>query len=281
MDRIREAISRARDGKPQERAISARAPRAQYEAAPAPHAAQHGAPHGAHADQRRFMSVECQFDEFRKHRIISNEQDPVLNAYRVLRTRVIQKMTENNWRTLAIVSPSAGAGKTVTALNLAIALGSKEETRVTLADLDFYRPSMARYLGLREFPSILDYFEGKRALEDVTVAPDLDNILLMANERVTRRGAEHLTSRRMDALIDTAVNDYASKFVLFDMSPILGCDDTIAFLPKVDCALLVAASGQTRGQELKEAKRLLCNGTNFLGAVLNKAPAAFLPNQYY
>ena len=276
MDRIREAISRARDEKAQ--APRAHAARAQDPRTPHQPAA---ASHGAHSDERRFMSVECHFDEFRKHRIISNEQDPVLNAYRVLRTRVIQKMTENNWRTLAIVSPSAGAGKTVTALNLAIALGSKEETRVTLADLDFYRPSMARYLGLREFPSILDYFEGKRSLEDVTVAPDLNNILLIANERVTRRGAEHLTSRRMDALIDTAVNDYASNFVLFDMSPILGCDDTIAFLPKVDCALLVATSGQTRGQELKEAKRLLCNGTNFLGAVLNKAPAAFLPNQYY
>ena len=273
MDRIREAITRARDSKPHDRAYDNNTM-----APPAPSARRdHGAPAGDH----RFTPVQCNFDEFSKHRIISNEQDPVLNAYRVLRTRVMQKMAENNWRTLAIVSPSAGAGKTVTALNLAIAISAKEDTRVTLADLDFYRPSMARYLGLRDFPSILDYFEDKRSIEDVTLKPDLENLLLIANERVTRRGAEHLTSRRMDALIDTAVNGYASNIVVFDMSPILGCDDTIAFLPKVDCALLVAASGQTRGQELKEAKRLLTNGTNLLGAVLNKAPAAFLPNQYY
>lgn len=276
MDRIREAITRARDVKDRGQRLTA--------PAPAPHQPYQqtapNAPAAPHSDDR-FMPVKCNFDDFRKHRIISNEQDPVLNAYRVLRTRVIQKMSENGWKTLAIVSPSAGAGKTVTAINLAIAIGSKQDMRVTLADLDFYRPSMARYLGLRDFPSILDYFEDKRSLEDVTLKPDINNVLLVANERVTRRGAEHLTSHRMDAMIDTAVNEYASNIVIFDMSPILGCDDSIAFLPKVDCALLVAASGQTRGQELKEAKRLLENGTNFLGAVLNKAPAAFMPNQYY
>lgn len=269
MDRIREAITRARDektkplGQPAQPTAPARAPQ-----------------RASDREGARFTPVQCNFDDFRKHRIISNEQDPVLNAYRVLRTRVLQKMSEHGWRTLAIVSPSAGAGKTVTAVNLAIAIGSKEDSRVTLADLDFYRPSVARYLGLRDFPSVLDYFEGKRSVEDVTLKPDLNNLLLIANERVTRRGAEYLTSNRIDGLINTTVRDYESRVVIFDMSPLLGCDDTIAFLPKVDCVLLVAASGQTRTQEMKEAKRILADA-NIVGTVLNKAPAAFLPNQYY
>ena len=64
------------------------------------------------------------------------------------------------------------------------------------------------------------------------------------------------------------------------MSPLLGCDDTIAFLPKVDCVLLVAASGETRVPELKEAKRIL-KDTHVIGTVLNKSPNIMLPNQYY
>ena len=81
-------------------------------------------------------------------------------------------------------------------------------------------------------------------------------------------------------MIDTAINEFGSRTVIFDMSPILGCDDTIAFLPKIDCVLLVAASGDTRVQELKEAKRILSK-SNIIGTVLNKSPSAFLPNQYY
>lgn len=271
MDRIREAITRARDE--QEKPLVKKKAVAQQHAVAE-------LDRSATQPDEQFKPVNCDFDEFRKHRIISNEQDPVLNAYRVLRTRVLQKMEAEGWKTLAVVSPGAGAGKTVTAINLAIAIGSKTGSRATLVDLDFYRPSVARYLGLKEFPSVLDFFEGKRDLVDVTVRPDLPDVLVVANERVTRRGAEYLTSERADLLIDTAVHDYGSRIVIFDMSPLLGCDDSIAFLPKVDCALLVAASGQTRVPELKEAKRIL-GGVNIIGTVLNKAPAGFMPNQYY
>lgn len=272
MDRIRNAVTRARN---------ARDTLAPEPAAPAQRAAApHFPPRTAAAGEPPLAPIACNFDNFGRNRIIANEQDPVLNAYRVLRTRVLQKMEAENWKTVAVVSPGAGAGKTVTAINLAIAIGSKAGSRATLVDLDFYRPSVARYLGLKDFVSVLDFFEGKRELADVARRPDLTDVVVLANERVTRRGAEHLTSARADTLIDTAVNAFQSRVVIFDMSPLLGCDDTLAFLPKVDCVLLVAASGDTRTDDLKEARRIL-GGSNILGTVLNKAPAAFMPNQYY
>jgi len=269
MDRIRAAISRARDEnvKTGRRPLTRQAP-------------SNTAPAGAPSAACQFKNVACDFDAFAKNRIISNEQDPVLNAYRVLRTRVLQKMEAENWRTLAVVSPGPGAGKTVTAINLSIAISSKIDSRATLVDLDFYRPSIARYLGLTEFPSTLDFFEGKLSLDEVAIRPDLADLLLMANERVTRRGAEHLTSPKIDELIDTATNDYGSRVVVFDMSPLLGCDDSLAFLPKVDCVLLVAASGQTRVSELKEAQRIL-GKSNIVGTVLNKSPSSLVANPYY
>ena len=277
MDKIREAITRARDHKD---ALVSQVPSGASQTLPERSLAGATTAATAQANSDRFTPVACNFDNFSTHRIISNEQDPVLNAYRVLRTRVLQKMETEGWKTLAVVSPGAGAGKTVTAINLAIAIGSKANIKPTLIDLDFYRPSVARYLGIKEFPSVLDYYEGNKTLNEVTLRPDLPDLLLIANERVTRRGAEHLTSDRTDQLIKTVTEDYGSKVVIFDMSPILGCDDTIAFLPKVDCVLLIAASGQTRVEELKEAKRILSK-TNILGTVLNKSPASMMPNQYY
>lgn len=231
-------------------------------------------------NQDGFKEVRCDFAGFAKNRIISNEQDPVLNAYRVLRTRVLQKMDENGWKTLAVVSPGPGAGKTVTAINLAIAIGSKLGTRSTLVDLDFYRPRVSKYLGITEPPSILDYFENKQSLHDVTLRPDLPDTLIIANERVSRRGAEHLTSDKADELIARAVDTYQSRAVIFDMSPLLGCDDTIAFLPKVDCVLVVASSGQTRVNELREVTRLL-DKQKIAGTILNKAPSVLVSNPYY
>ncbi len=258
MDRIRNAVTRARQTREGNSAAAPAAPKS----ASAPIAAAQQAQSAAYAtrtpaaplqdgDDLGLQKVECNLANFARNRIIANEQDPVLNAYRVLRTRVQQKMQAEGWRTLAVVSPGSGAGKTVTAINLAIAISSKAGSRATLIDLDFYRPSVARYLGLKEAPSVLDFFEGKRNFRDVAVRPGLSDVVLAANERVSRRGAEHLTSSKADEMIDTAINEFGSQTVIFDMSPLLGCDDTIAFLPKVDCVLLVAASGDTRVQELK------------------------------
>jgi hypothetical protein len=270
MDRIRDAVTKARQERSGGKATLAAAP-------PAAQRFQHTPARSA----ENFREVNCDFDRFAEHRIISNEQDPVLNAYRVLRTRVLQKMEDNNWRTMAVISPGSGAGKSVTAINLGIAIGSKQGSRATIVDLDFYRPRIAHYLGIADPPSILDYFEGSASLIDVTLKPDLPDVLVIANERVSRKGAEHLTSAKADELIARTVNDYGSRIVIFDMSPTLGCDDTIAFLPKVDCVLLVVASGQSREPEIKETLRLL-KGVNIVGTVLNKAPAeSMIGAQYY
>lgn len=268
MDRIREAISRAR-GANKETAAPAR-----QAAAPAPHSAI------VRKTDPEFADIICDADIYRRHRIVANEHDPVRTAYRVLRTRVLQKMEANGWKTLAVVSAGSGAGKTVTAINLAIAIGSTPESRATLVDLDFYRPSIARYLGIRDYPSLLDFFEGRRDLDDVTLRTNFPNLLLLANERVSRRGAEFLTSDNATTLIQKTAGEYGSRIVVFDLPPLLGCDDTIAFLPQVDCVLLIAASGQTRVPELKEAKRLL-KDVNIVGTVLNKTPASLVQSHYY
>jgi Mrp family chromosome partitioning ATPase len=272
MDRIREAVMRARNAR---KGAAERSPAANPVIESRARFHRDAAP-----DIASFPQVQCNFDNFAHHRIISNEHDPVLSSYRVLRTRVLQKMEEEGWKTIAVVSPNSGAGKTVTAINLSIAIGSKQGSRVALVDLDFYRPSISKYLGIAEIPSVLDFFEGGKSLRDVTVRPDLPEMLLIGNERVSRRGAEHLTSARAGELIDRCLNEFGAKVVVFDISPLLGCDDAIAFLPKVDCVLLIAASGNTRVVDLKEARRLLAN-TKIVGTVLNKAPAVFGEKPYY
>jgi len=112
------------------------------------------------------------------------------------------------------------------------------------------------------------------------VRPDLPDMLLAANERVSRRGAELLTSARADELISRGVKEFGAQVMIFDLSPILGCDDSIAFLPKVDCALMIAASGNTRESDLKDAMRLV-GKTKLIGTVLNKAPAGSQTPSYY
>ena len=47
-------------------------------------------------------------------------------------------------------------------------------------------------------------------------------------------------------------------------------DDTIAFLPRVDCALLIAAAETTAVKEIDNCEREIAAQTNVMGIVLNK-----------
>ncbi len=265
MDHIRQAVSKARDKRTGNHGQTA-TPRSY-------------APRGS-IDIDQLTPISCNFDNFADNRIISNEHDPVLNSYRVLRTRILQKMDAEGWRSIAVVSPAPGAGKTVTAINLAIAVSSSKNATVSLLDFDFYRPSVARYLGVDSPGSILDYFEEDKPVASIARRTDIPGLVLMANERVSRRGAEFISSEKTNQLFNICADGIGSRITVIDTSPILGCDDTIALLPSVDCVLLVAASGQTKSADLIESKRLLRN-TNVAGTILNMAPTSSVGSGYY
>jgi Mrp family chromosome partitioning ATPase len=71
----------------------------------------------------------------------------ISRAYKILRTRVLHRLAANNWFTLGITGTAAGEGKSLTAVNLALALAQDVNTSVFLVDLDLQRPQLGAYLG--------------------------------------------------------------------------------------------------------------------------------------
>src|SRR5688572_26196509 len=71
-------------------------------------------------------------------------------AYRLLRSRLQNRLKQNNWFTLAIASASQSDGKTLTSLNLAVSIARERQKPVYLLDLDMRNPSVCRFLGIRD-----------------------------------------------------------------------------------------------------------------------------------
>jgi Mrp family chromosome partitioning ATPase len=60
--------------------------------------------------------------------------------YDMLRTQVLQEMDKKSWQFLAVTSPTAACGKTVTACNLALSIARLPGRLVLLVDLDLRKP---------------------------------------------------------------------------------------------------------------------------------------------
>ncbi len=206
-----------------------------------------------------------------KNRVITAGADQsVVRAYKVLRTRVLQRMKQNGWTTLGITSAAPNNGKTLTAINLSISLAKKLDYTVLLVDGDFRQPSLHSYFGLYPEHGLSDYLTGNAKFEELLINPGIERLVILPECGSRESSSEILSSSRMERLIDEMKSRYSSRLVIFDLPPVLVSDDVLAFSSLVDATLLVVEEGRSTVEEVERSLELLEN-SNFLGAVLNKS----------
>jgi len=274
MERIKEALAKARnssDGQAAGRPDIA--PARARESLLAPVAGKR-----PFADVRR---VTLNRSHLENNRIVTlDKADPHCSHFDILRTRVLQAMTENGWQTLAITSPDAECGKTVTSANLALSMAQQPERTCILVDFDLRRPNVGKTLGLSMERSLADYLYGMAEVGDVIVNPELDGFYVLPNHPAVQNASEMLSSKPTAELIGELRSRYPEAIIVFDLPPLLAYDDVNAFLPNVDCVLMVAAVHKTKVPDIDECERRL-SASNYLGLVLNKVDETFNRSEAY
>jgi non-specific protein-tyrosine kinase len=191
-------------------------------------------------------------------------------SYKILRTRVQQRMEASSWHSIAITAAEAGDGKTVTAINLAIALSRDVNCWVFLVDLDLQRPQVGRYLGLRFDKGLGDYLAGQASFDEIVYEPGIERLAVIPNAKSMEQSSELLGSPRMFELNQALATETPRRIVIFDMPPLLLSDDVLRFLPNVDGLLFVVSEGKTPRVALENARDAIPE-KKLLGVVLNRS----------
>jgi protein-tyrosine kinase len=202
-----------------------------------------------------------------------------LRAYKILRTRLLRRLTAENWGWIAMTSAKAGEGKTLTSINLAVALAQEPNTHVCLVDLDLPRPQVAAQMGIRCERGLGDYLLGEVEALQVVYSCGSPNLLVIPNHRPFDFSSEMLASPRMVDLLRMIETELPNHIVIFDMPP-LTSDDALAFAPRVDGVLLVVAEGQTDRAAVAKSQELLAE-MNLIGVVLNRSSERDDAPSYY
>jgi len=279
MERIQEAIARARaerQGKigqlpDAEKTLIEKAAEKTTERKPAQSSRKTSSsiPVPIHYEQTRQVELDPEFLE--GMRVIAGAHDDKrVEAYRHLRTHVLQILKKNNWSTLAITSPYEDAGKTLTAVNLAISLSQEVNQTVLLVDLDLRKPNMHETFGIEIDKGIIDCIEDGEPLENVLVNPGMQRLVLLPGRATGEYSSELLTSPAMHNLLEDIKTRYASRIIIFDLPPLLRNDDALVFTPQADATLMVVEEGKNSNSDVERSLHLL-SGANLIGTILNKA----------
>jgi len=190
--------------------------------------------------------------------------------YQGLRLTIERLRRGRTLQVIAVTSPAAGEGKTLTAINLAGALArGADDARVLLVDADLRRPAVAKQLALDEFSQGLTEAVESAAITLDSVTQKLKRFNLSIVPAGLRKGAVHQTLRspRLDVVLAEARQRY--DFVVLDTPPLLPVFDSALLANAVDGVLMVVAANQTPRKLLGEALNLL-DPAKVLGIVFNR-----------
>ena len=125
--------------------------------------------------------VAVDMDRLRRNRLIVAGSDETLGeAYKLLRTHILHGTKREGRNTLMVTGPLPNEGKTLTTINLAIAISQKVGQTVLLVDGDLRNPSIHRYLDLPSGPGLVDYLTSGYPIAESLVHPEgLANLVVL------------------------------------------------------------------------------------------------------
>lgn len=206
----------------------------------------------------------------RRHRVITMTcEDPAYTHFDIMRTKILAAMKQNGWKSLALTSPNPHCGKTMVSANLAFSLARQSELKTILIDVDLRRPQMAKTLGIQQGPSMSAFLSGTDDVTSQFVRFE-NNLAIGASSNPQRQSAELLANSQTRKSIDLLCKTLEPDIVIYDLPPIMASDDTLAFLPNVDCSLLIVEAERSTIREVDQTEQIMAEKSNFLGVVLNK-----------
>lgn len=234
--------------------------------------------HGVHRpaviadlDERwaELQSIELDDKQLKRSRIVSASAGQAATPFDILRTKVLLTMRKNEWKRLAITSPTANCGKTTTACNLGLGFSRQRDVRTILFDFDLRRPSIAKALGLTPAKDISEMLAGDVHFKDQALRFRENVAISCANAPVPDPTSVLLNQVTHGELAEMELQ-YRPDVMIFDLPPLLDSDDTRAFLREADCALMITKSGKSTVAQVDACEREIADHTNVLGVVLNQ-----------
>jgi capsular exopolysaccharide synthesis family protein len=209
----------------------------------------------------------AQLRHYQLHRlaVLGDPQSIPSEQYGILAMRIERWMNKSGGRVLVVTSATGSEGKSVTALNLSLALSASLKGRVLLIDSDLRRPQIHNYLGIemtKGFGDLLAEPGGDYA-SYITKVGNLD---VIPGGHSPQNPLGLLASPHARELLARLREQY--QLVVLDSPPIVPIADSHVLAGLADGVVIVVRARQTQRDLLRQAIQSL-SAANLVGAVLN------------
>ena len=188
-------------------------------------------------------------------------------SYRTIRTALLLAKADHPPKVILLTSPAPGEGKTLTAVNLGIALAQSGQS-VIVVDADLRKGRCHKLVNVSNQAGLANVLAGQTSLRSVTRETGLKNFYVLPRGGLPPNPADLLMSNKMQTVLDELRNSF--DFVLIDSPPAIAVSDAAVLSAFCDGVLLVFHGQKTTAQAARRAvERMDSINATLLGVILN------------
>lgn len=208
-----------------------------------------------------------------------DKDDPIMEAYRILRTNIEFSGSVNDIKALVVTSSNQGEGKSTTAANLAKTFAYAGK-KTLIVDFDMRRPSQHRVHGVDNVVGIADIIVGKAKIEDAVKPTETENLFIITSGYCPPNPSELIMSKK----VGETLNELRDMFdmIILDTPPSLILTDATLLSKVADATILVISAGVATYDEVEiTLDNLQKAGIRLLGTVLNNSATIMRSKKKY
>ncbi len=200
---------------------------------------------------------------------VGTQRSELSEAFKVLRTQIMQRMRTHGWRSIAITSVGLEKSKSMASVNLALTLAAEYDKTALLVDANLAAPQIGALFGLERRKGLRDFLIDDVPLKDLIVNPGIEHLVVLPAGAAVSNSAELLATDASTRLFQELQSRYSQRYIIFDAPSVLTADG-LSLFEKVDAVLVVAERNRTTRAELEQCA-LALKPFNLIGSVLCEA----------
>lgn len=201
----------------------------------------------------------------------SDPLTPVAEEYRKLKSILVRLTKGETFRNMLMVTSSiSNEGKSITSLNLAMALAQEYDHTVLLVDADLRKPSIHTYLGIKQQKGLSECLLDGLDIKEALIGTGIGRLSLLPAGRQVSNPTELFSSQKSRDFFLEIKHRYHDRYIIIDTPPVLPFAETRSMNSVMDGVVLVVKEGAVPLQHITETLECL-KGGEILGIVFNEA----------
>jgi protein-tyrosine kinase len=201
--------------------------------------------------------------------------------FRKLKTQIFHRLP-NPPHFILVTSTAPQEGKTMVAVNLALAISQEIHKKAILIDGDLRKPS----IHLEEYPNpkgLSDYLLNQTPLSEILLNSVAESLQIIPAGPSTKKSAELIGSSKMSELFKSLRELRDDTYVIIDSSPIISTSEATLLSKLVDGIILVVMGGRAPRESARRAVKSI-DRQKIIGIVFNQIdinPSSYYSKYYY